>query len=274
MKILLFLMFLSIGGHCQPFRYSVSNAHSHNDYKQAVPFVKAYQAGFGSIEVDIFLQNDQLLVGHDRSELNSSRTIENLYLQPLQNVVLQNKGFAYADTAKKMQLLIDIKTDSIYTLHELVKTLKKYATLITARNLSFVISGNRPAEKLFASYPSFISFDGDLRREYGKEALKRIVMMSDDLKNYTNWNGNGNIEEGHRMRLQRVVDKVHALGKPVRFWNAPDFESAWKQLMDLGVDFINTDNISAISSFLQTKVQRLPVTRKVSPKVQRNRGDT
>jgi alkaline phosphatase len=33
---------------------TVSNAHSHNDYEQPIPFRMAYQAGFGSVEADIF----------------------------------------------------------------------------------------------------------------------------------------------------------------------------------------------------------------------------
>ena len=41
--------------HCfplfsQPVIYKVSNAHSHNDYEQKVPFLTAYNEGFGSIE--------------------------------------------------------------------------------------------------------------------------------------------------------------------------------------------------------------------------------
>ncbi|MES1249631.1 MAG: alkaline phosphatase, partial [Chitinophaga rupis] len=53
----------------QPLRYTVSNAHSHNDYEQKIPFWLAYNEGFGSIEADIFLRGDSLVVAHSTKEL-------------------------------------------------------------------------------------------------------------------------------------------------------------------------------------------------------------
>ena len=47
-----------------------------------------------------------------------------------------------------------------------------------------------------------------------------------------------------------LANKSHALNKKIRFWAAPDNEKAWIILMRLGVDYINTDHIEAISSFL------------------------
>ncbi|MBE7174721.1 MAG: alkaline phosphatase [Williamsia sp.] len=47
-----------------------------------------------------------------------------------------------------------------------------------------------------------------------------------------------------------MINKAHDLHKPVRFWGAPDVVNAWYQLMKLGVDYINTDHIPALASFL------------------------
>jgi hypothetical protein len=41
----------------------------------------------------------------------------------------------------------------------------------------------------------------------------------------------------------------------MRFWAAPDTPNAWFALMYLNVDFINTDKIEHISSFLD----KLPI---------------
>jgi hypothetical protein len=76
-------------------------------------------------------------------------------------------------------------------------------------------------------------------------------MMSDDFKRYSNWNGEGRIPEKDEMILEAAVKKSHGLNKPVRFWNAPDNPNAWHQLMDLEVDFINTDHIQELAAFLQ-----------------------
>ena len=58
MKQCVLFLFLAISARvdAQPSAYTVSQAHSHNDYEQAVPFWTAYREGFGSIEADIFLE--------------------------------------------------------------------------------------------------------------------------------------------------------------------------------------------------------------------------
>lgn len=246
------MLFSLTKGISQLPAYSVSNAHSHNDYEQSVPLMKAYQAGFGSIEADVYLRNDQLLVAHEEKELDNNRTLEHLYLEPLDRSVTNNQGYPYADHSKKLLLLIDIKSEAVPTLNKLVQVLKKYPSLAGSHNLQFVISGNRPPENTYNNYPGFIAFDGELSKTYTNEALKHIALMSDNLANYTQWNGKGIVVADEWKKLQAIVAHAHELGKPVRFWNSPDFENAWLQLMKLGVDYINTDHIERLSTFLNT----------------------
>ena len=253
-KLLLSLSFyLFLGCHLfgQPVHFSTANVHSHNDYEQKIPFWLAYNEKLGSMEADIFLENGELLVAHERRELANHRTLEEYYLNNLQHCMEKNGNHPFADTSRKLQLLIDIKTDSITTLNKLIEILKKYPTLINNPSLTFVITGRRPEASRFADYPSFISFDGILSETYSKEALAKIVLFSDDFKKYTKWNGKGVVPDKERALLQSVVDKAHQLGKPVRFWDAPDFINAWYQFMQFGVDYINTDHIAEISAFMQ-----------------------
>lgn len=245
-----FVFLISLAVTAQPKKYTVSNAHSHNDYEQSTPFWIAYNAGFGSIEADIFLVGDSLYVAHDTVELKKHRSLEQYYLQPLARVIDKNGGSPYSDNTKPLELLIDIKTDSINTLNKLVEVLKGFPTLTDNSRLKFVITGNRPDESLFTSYPSFISFDGELFRNYSESALSRIVLLSDNYKSYVQWNGIGTIPASDLAILKTAVAKAHKLNKPVRFWNCPDFVNAWAQFKQLGVDFINTDHIAALASFL------------------------
>ena len=99
--------------HGQP--YSTANAHSHNDYEQNKPFTLAYNELFGSIEADIFLVNGTILVGHNLKDLTPSRSLENLYLAPI----------ADYNPTRKLQLLIDIKSEAASTLQALVEVLIK-----------------------------------------------------------------------------------------------------------------------------------------------------
>jgi alkaline phosphatase len=50
-----------------------------------------------------------------------------------------------------------------------------------------------------------------------------------------------------------AVASSHELKKPFRFWATPDTEAAWKLLMETKADFINTDHIESLSSFLKVQ---------------------
>jgi alkaline phosphatase len=251
--LLLLLLVSAIGGYCQPVLSRVANAHSHNDYKQDIPFYKAWRAGFGSIEADIYLKNGSLLVAHEPEELDSLKSLRKLYLDPLREQLFANNGYPFSDSTKKLQLLIDIKTDSILTLKRLVELLQTYPELTACKNLHFVITGNRPSQHLFISYPGFIFFDGVLSQPYSKEALSRILLFSDNFANYSGWNGKGKIDPASGLKIKNAISRAHALRKPVRFWNAPDNENAWLTLIRLKADYINTDHISELASFLNNK---------------------
>jgi len=40
----------------------------------------------------------------------------------------------------------------------------------------------------------------------------------------------------------------------VRFWDAPDTPAAWKVLMELHADYINTDHIRELAAYLNERV--------------------
>src|SRR5688572_21723768 len=86
----------------QERKYTVSNAHAHNDYEHTIPFFSAYTAGFGSIEADIFLKNGQLFVSHDTTGIRSNRTLETLYLRPLKAMIRKNNGHVYSEKGKTL----------------------------------------------------------------------------------------------------------------------------------------------------------------------------
>jgi alkaline phosphatase len=245
------LLLTSTAVLAQPLYYTTANAHSHNDYEQRVPLTAAYNEKFGSIEADIFWRNGKLLVAHSEKELVAHRTLEDLYLKPLNAYVEKNKGYIYADTARRLQFMIDLKTNGDTTLGTLVELLNKYPALTNCASLKIAISGNRPEVTTWASYPSFIWFDGELQKEYPAEALARIVMLSSDFKNYTKWDGKGTLPASQRDTMQLAIGRAHTLGKMVRFWGAPDNKNTWRQLVGLKVDYINTDKIKALADFMR-----------------------
>lgn len=251
--VTVFLMIMTPDSNAQKINYSVANAHSHNDYENKIPFETAYHENFGSIEADVFLWNDSLIVGHTAMDIQYKRTLESLYLDPLNKYTKQNKGYPYKNNKRYLQLLIDIKTEALPTISKLVQVLSKYQILIKSTQIKFVITGNRPAIDTFTAYPAFILFDGDITKNYSASELNKIALFSDDLKNYTKWNGIGNILATDKLKLDSCIKKAHSLHKKIRFWDAPDLPNAWQQIIDLNIDYINTDHIVELSTYLKRK---------------------
>ncbi|HET7119517.1 MAG TPA: phosphatidylinositol-specific phospholipase C/glycerophosphodiester phosphodiesterase family protein [Hanamia sp.] len=254
-KSLLYLFFslslLPINAFAQQKNYTVADAHAHNDYMHPVPFYTAWNAGFGSIEADVFPVNGELLVAHDSSALQSQRTLERLYIDPLLKELGKNGN-------RKVNLLIDIKENykaSLQLLIKELKPLKKY--LFTDKDktkpVTILISGERPSPGEYKNYPGYIFFDDDLKLFHTPQEWKRVGLVSLSFERYSSWNGEDAISEKDKNLLIHVIDSVHQAGKPIRFWAAPDNENSWNLQMKLGVDLIGTDKIPELSEFLKKK---------------------
>jgi len=234
----------------QTSNYTTLNAHAHNDYEHPIPFLTAYTKHYGSIEADVFERNGQLLVSHNEEDIRADRTLEKLYLQPLQEQIRNNGGTAFKNSKDTLQLMIDFKTTGIPTIKALVNTLERYPDIIKNPTVIVTISGEQPATALWDQYPDFIHFDGKRGFKYTPAQLKRIPMYSADIKLFTNWNGKGLIVKAERDAMQRWIDSVHQEGKKVRFWGTADNVNTWKTQMNMGADYIGTDLLEDLSTFL------------------------
>ena len=246
MRFIFLLILNALASHAftQGITYKASNAHSHNDYEQPRPFYTAYENGFGSIEADIHLVNGKILVSHDIKNVDEKRTIEALYLIPINNI---------KKIKNPTQLLIDIKTDAKPTLDSFISILKKYPKIINNKKIRIVISGNRPNEKEYINYPKYILFDGRLEKDYTAEELNKIALLSDDYGRFTMWKKTWPIADQDRKKINEAIEKGHALKKPVRLWGSPDFPAAWDEMIKLKVDYINTDKIEELSKHLKNR---------------------
>lgn len=226
--------------------------HSHNDYERRVPFYQAYAQQVASIEADIHELNGQLLVAHDKEELATAQTIDEMYIAPLVKLFDLNGKRPWANSEYKLSLLVDLKTPANPTLDILVKKLEQYPSVFDPKTnpyaVQVIISGNRPESKDFHNYPSFILFDGD-RLDYNAKELEKIAMISFSLRNNTDWNGKGILKKDQQKKVDKLIADVHKLGKPIRFWAAPDGVNAWNMMHNIGVDYINTDMPEACASF-------------------------
>ncbi|MEV6482119.1 phosphatidylinositol-specific phospholipase C/glycerophosphodiester phosphodiesterase family protein [Streptomyces sp. NPDC051576] len=239
-------------------------AHAHNDYEHPRPLFDALDHRFGSVEADIFLVGDQLLIGHDTTELDPSRTLESLYLDPLSALVKANHGSVYRGWHKPLQLLIDIKTEGSSTYLELDRHLQRYQHLFTTYAhgrvhqgaVTNVISGDRAARTpMEAQTVRRAFYDGRLADLGTSAPASFISLISDDWQANFTWLGTGAFPDAERQKLRSVVRQAHANGQTVRFWNTPDVagparDALWEELFAAGVDFLNTDDLAGLEAFL------------------------
>jgi alkaline phosphatase len=253
-KILIALFILTYVISPVRAQYSSLNAHSHNDYENDTPFVLAYDNHFGSIEADIWAINGELFVSHNEKDILPSRTLDSLYIRPIVRIYRQNGGRAWVNYPGTFQLLIDLKTPVEPTLSLLIQKLIQYPDVfnpeINKNAVRIVITGNRPDPGKFMNYPVFVFFDGNVALKYNKKQLKRIALYSENFKNFSSWNGEGNIIEKEKVRLEAVIDSVHSVKKKIRFWNAPDGINSWDTFMKMKIDYINTDHIRELADHL------------------------
>ncbi|MDT8887457.1 hypothetical protein [Aquirufa regiilacus] len=240
-KLLLFLLISSpIFG-----QNLLTKAHAHNDYEHERPFYEAFSLGFGSIEVDVYAVNGQLLVAHDVKDLKATRTFQNLYLDPLVRVLESGKAGNFH------QLLIDSKTSADSTMPLLVKAIEPYKDLLLKNKFRIVISGNRPVVSDYVKFPAWLTFDGRSNEEVPSFLASHVVLESEAFYKFGIWNGISPMTPTLRTKLKTYVDKVHASGRVVRLWATPESLMAYQSLLDLGVDYIGTDQLMALAEYLK-----------------------
>ena len=243
------LVYLLLFANIATAQYSTANAHAHNDYLNTHPFTTAFQNRFGSIEVDVFPVNGELLVAHDKNKTDPLKTIDNMYLQPLAEKLR-------TDTFTNIKLLVDIKEgykESLAILIEDLRPIKDYLSVPGKQNrITILISGRRPPPSEYQEYPTYIFFDDDLRLPHDPQQWSRVGQVSLQFSRYSTWKGEGRIKADEKQRLVRVIDSVHRAGKTIRFWGAPDNRQSWECQVDLGADIIGTDKIEELAAFLRS----------------------
>jgi hypothetical protein len=239
-------------------------AHAHNDYEHPRPLLDALDHRFGSVEADIFLVGDQLLVAHDPQDLDPARTLESLYLDPLAARVRAHKGSVYRGHRGSLQLLVDLKTEGSSTYAELDRHLRRYRHLFTTYAhgrvhpgpVTAVISGDRAARApMEAQTVRRAFYDGRLADLGGPAPASFAPLISDNWTQQFTWRGVGAFPEAERNKLHGIVRAAHARGQRVRFWATPDQpgperDAVWTELLAAGADHLNTDDLAGLEAFL------------------------
>jgi hypothetical protein len=237
----------------------LQRAHAHNDYEHKRPLLDALDCGFCSVEADIWLVKGELLVAHTPLDLDTARTLEKLYLDPLRERAKANRGSIQPGAT--FHLMIDVKTDAKETYAALASVLEKYADILTVtrdgktetKAVTVVLSGNRDVKTITEQKTRYAAIDGRPADLDGDSSAALVPWISASWASQFKWAGTGEMPEDERKKLRAFVAKAHKQGRKVRFWATPETEAAWKELLAAEVDFINTDKLKELEKFLRDR---------------------
>ena len=235
----------------------LTRAHAHNDYEHKHPLTDALEQGFCSVEADINLVDGKLLVAHSPKATDPRRTLESLYLTPLRARIKENGGRVYRD-GPECTLLIDFKTDAAPTYAALREVLQQYADILAVfrdgrkedgKPLMAVLTGNYPRKLLEGDKVRYAAGDGKLKDLDTNPPADLVPWISENWQPLFQWRGSGAMPAEDRSKIKDILRRAHEQGRRVRFWNAPDKASAWKEFLEQGVDLINTDDLKGFARF-------------------------
>ena len=246
------LAFLS--GHSQSLPHA--NAHAHNDYEHDRPLFDALENGFTSIEADVHLKGGQLLVAHNVAG-PKAKTLQALYLDPLDSISRHNQGHIYRHYEGPVILLIDIKTEAEPTYRALLDVLSGYPDLIHTPSrpgaIQIVISGNRPIDLIRGESTHSTAIDGRPQDLGTGFSVSEMPLISENYTKVSKWKGDGSPPPEEVKKLTDLAQRVHAENKRLRLWQIPDHKNAWDVLLKAGIDIINTDKLKELNVFLSTQ---------------------
>lgn len=241
----------------------LERAHAHNDYEHDRPLHDALSNGFKSVEADVWLVDGELLVAHDRQDVQSGRTLESLYLRPLRDLAKRERGSIHPRDPDTFTLLVDIKSEAAATYLALHTALRRHRQILTrfapgdieAGAVTAIVSGNRPGDLMRHQRVRYAGYDGRLSDLAVNADATFVPLISDNWTLHFTWQGIGPMPAAERAKLDAIVRTAHANGQRVRFWATPETppqrEALWQELLAADVDYINSDHLQALGDFLR-----------------------
>lgn len=232
-----------------------SYKHAHNDYEHPRPLFDALAANFESVEVDLFLNGDDIGVSHIGPPFKGS--LKSLYLEPMAQRVRTRGAVGDPGTGGAFFLWLDLKQGDQKLLDLVAAQLAEYPMLTRFEDegaastgaVTVIITGHDAGKKALASRPgprpyardsnSYSPMDPPADNRWGAYALSYPAFFS--------WNGQGPIPPAQQRQLENLVHGVHALGRQLRLYGCPETKAWWRAAKQAGVDFVGGDDLTGIA---------------------------
>ncbi len=253
-------LFVSVNTFSQSILLPVG--HSHNDYIRQNPLFEALSYGFTSIEVDVFLHDNRMVVTHDNKNLNEKPTIQELYLDPLRLMIKENNGTIFINDSTQLVLMVDLKSEKVATYQALKSLFEKYKDLIEWYQgekviwgpIKVLLTGGPPVDLIEKEENRYFYVDGSIDQWSEDYPVNLMPRASTNYRNYFKWFGKGEISVQEEKKLRELITKAHAAGRNIRFWGSPNKPKVWEKLLDEGADWINVDDLKGFSEFYRLRI--------------------
>jgi hypothetical protein len=234
--------------------------YAHNDYLHKKPLFDALDNGYTHVEADVFLLKGSLVIAHWFPYLKENRTLESLYLAPLKKYIQDNSGIINR-TLPPITLVIDIKSSPQKTYLALKPLLEKYSDILSSYengkikqgNVNIVLTGHKPVDLISSETKRLVMLDDFLEHRSDTVNNNLFAMASCKYSRILKWNGKGPMPQHEKNKLKALIDHAHDQGKKARLWASPENEKVWDELLNCGVDYINTDALSRLKAYYMSK---------------------
>lgn len=235
--------------------------HSHNDYWRTTPLYTALSYGAISIEADVWLVNNTLLVGHDTASLTSTRTLKSLYIDPLLEILARQTpgGVFDVDPLQTLYLWIDIKTSGATTWPAVIKALQPLRDRdllsntgdngLVSRQITIIGTGNAPYDDIAKLRKRDYFVDGNLQDLEDPPAAVHISpFASTSLRDAVGDIGAAGLTKDQLEVVKGQVSVAQWKGVKARYWDTPQWPkrlrtTVMRQLMDAGVGLLSVDDL-------------------------------
>ena len=221
-------------------------AYSHNDYLNEGPLRDALALGLRGAEADLFLGGGRLLVAHDRRDARADRTLESLYLAPLDSLVAAC-GRILPDSTPFL-LNLELKQPSRAAFDTLLAALARHPASIGSGGVEVVLVGWHPDQAVLARLlPPQVRIQSRIASVTDispgdPEGLVRLVSL--DFGATVGWDGRGPLPEtldGWLAALRRA--KAAGPHRLARVHDLPSDPALFARLAAGGVDLIGVGDL-------------------------------
>lgn len=236
--------------------------YAHNDYQNQTPLAGALELGFRGVEVDYFVVDGELRVGHELSHTQPGRTVEALYLAPLRERV-RRYGGVYPE-CEEFILNIESKREGMETYEALHELLSRYDDILSVVRdgvaepgpVQVILVGWHPSldylwnqSVRYAAVQVHYQTLPDDHARYPSHLLK-LISQNYEEKRLTR--GNEPVPPRLRCRLDKLDAAARLVpGRLVRVYNVPTNGPTYEALLEAGVDLIGTKDIEGAYDLLR-----------------------